>query len=143
MAEAAAGGTVHSMIFDTAASEYWPLVLVVDDDDAVRNALKFSLELEGFRVEIYGSSEDLLEGDLPAQSACLVMDQHLPGLNGMDALKQLRLREVRLPALLITSHPRRSLRTAAAAAGVAIVEKPLMGNALVLGIRAALRAGEC
>ena len=115
-----------------------PLVLIVDDDAAVRGSLKFALELEGFRVDTCESGEDLLARQLPQGAACLVIDQRLPGMDGLAALSRLRERNNQLPALLITSHPQPALRAAAAAAGVPIVEKPLMGQTLRDSIHKAL-----
>jgi FixJ family two-component response regulator len=115
-----------------------PLVLVVDDDAAVRSSLAFSLELQGFDVATCESGEALLVRELPDGDACLVLDERLPGISGMEALRQLRQRHVTLPAILITSHPKPDLRAAAAAAGVPIVEKPLIGDALMTSIRRAL-----
>jgi FixJ family two-component response regulator len=117
-----------------------PLVLIVDDDSALRSALKFALELEGFRVDACDSGEALLAYDLPDDDACLVIDERLPGVNGLEALRQLRARDVALPAVLITTNPQPTLRAAAAAAGVPIVEKPLLNDALLGSIRAALAA---
>ena len=115
-----------------------PLVVVVDDDPAVRGSLTFSLELDGFDVEAFESGEALLLRQLPARPTCLVLDQKLPGISGLEALRQLRLRKVKSPAILITSHPQRSVVEAAAQAGVPIVEKPLLGDALVRDIHRAL-----
>ena len=116
-----------------------PLVVVVDDDAAVRSALQFTLELEGFRVETWDSGEALLlRQGLPQSDACLVIDERLPGISGLETLRQLRQRQVSLPVILITSHPRPPFRAAAAAAGVPILEKPLMGDSLMTSIRTAL-----
>ena len=117
-----------------------PLVVIVDDDPAVRSSLAFSLELEGFQVEACESGEALLLRKLPDQHTCLVIDERLPGITGLQALAQLRGRQVGLPALLITSNPKPATRAAAAAAGVPIVEKPLLCDALSGSIRAALAA---
>lgn len=115
-----------------------PVVVVVDDDAAVRSSLAFSLDLQGFDVSTCESGEALLGRALPTDGACLVLDERLPGISGMEALRQLRQRDVTLPAILITSHPKPDLRAAAAAAGVPIVEKPLIGDALMTSIRRAL-----
>jgi FixJ family two-component response regulator len=114
------------------------LVIIVDDDAAVREALMFTLELEGFDVKGLGTGEALLLCDLPEVGTCLVVDERLPGMSGFEALRRLRLREVRLPALLMTSHPDFHLRAAARLAGLPILEKPLLGDVLSDAIRAAL-----
>lgn len=108
-----------------------PLVVLVDDDTALRTALKFSLELDGFEVEAFETAEEVLSQPVLAEVSCLVMDQNLPGLSGVEALYQLRQMGMRTPALLITSNPGPSLRKAAAATNAAIVEKPLLGDVLV------------
>src|SRR5262245_17601945 len=100
-------------------------LVIVDDDRALRAALTFSLGLDGFQVEACGSGEALLAHELP-ERGCLVIDQRLPGISGLDALRALRARGVALPALLITTDPNRRLRAAAAEAGASIVEKPLL-----------------
>jgi len=114
------------------------VILVVDDDAAVLNSLKFALEIEGFRVFVFTSAEALLkEPELPA-SSCLIVDQNLPGRSGLELVAQLRQRDVRFPAILITSHPSLALRRQALTADVAVVEKPLLGNALSEAIGRAL-----
>jgi two-component system, LuxR family, response regulator FixJ len=117
------------------------VVVVVDDDPAVRNSLKFVLEIEGFVVRIYESGGELLGArDLPTCS-CLVIDQQMPGMTGMDLIAKLRDRNVSVPAILITGRPNLVLSERAARADVPIVEKPLLGNALVDRIRDACARG--
>jgi FixJ family two-component response regulator len=115
-----------------------PLVVVVDDDAAVRTALEFAIELQGFRVVTCGSAEALLKFDLPKGACCVVIDQLLPGKPGLAAIAELRRRDPKLPAVLITTHPKAQLRAAAAAAAVPILEKPLMDDALISVIRTML-----
>jgi two-component system, LuxR family, response regulator FixJ len=115
-----------------------PVILVIDDDTAVRNSLKFALEIEGFSVRVYPTGAELLdEKDMP-ESGCLVADYHLPGMNGLDLLVRLRERDIRWPAILITTHPSAAVRDRAALAGVRVIEKPLLNDTLFQGIRAAL-----
>jgi two-component system response regulator FixJ len=114
------------------------VVLVVDDDPAVRNSLKFSLEVEGFTVRAYSDPYELLnETDLPAKS-CLLIDYYMPAMNGLELLTRLRDRGVSIPAMVITSHPNRKLRERIASAGVPMIEKPFLGNVLMERIREAL-----
>ncbi|MES2721875.1 MAG: response regulator [Pseudomonadota bacterium] len=113
-------------------------VVLVDDDSALRLALTFMLELDGFAVTALESGEALLQADLPPAPVCLVLDQNLTGVTGLEALAVLRARRVQLPAVLITSHPRISTRETAEALGAVIVEKPLLGESLSAAINAAL-----
>lgn len=117
-----------------------PVVVVVDDDLALRSSLKFALELEGFSVRTYADASALLDDGLPA-AGCLVIDQKLPGMSGLELLHHLRLRHVLLPVILITTHPTRALLAQAAMAGVRVIEKPLLTNALTDGIREAMLGG--
>jgi len=119
------------------SSAFLPLVLLVEDDASLQRALTFSLELEGFRVEVCDSGEALLRRPAPLRPACLVVDQRLPGINGLDALAILRRRRVVLPAILITTQPGPDLRETAAALGVRILEKPLLGGQLSAAIHEA------
>ena len=116
-----------------------PRILIVDDDAALRSALTFSLELEGFAVEAFESGEALVARGPVPEPGCLVLDYHLPGMDGLALLALLRARGVATPALIITTLPTRSLAAGAAAAGATIIEKPLLCDALAAAIRAAVR----
>jgi len=113
------------------------LVMVVDDDPAVCGSLKFSLELEGFAVRTFANGSELLRNVDFSACKCFVIDQRMPGMSGMELIAKLRDRKILTPAILIISHPSAALSARAAIAGVPIVEKPLLGNALVDRIREA------
>lgn len=111
------------------------IVIVVDDDPAVRGALTFALELDGFAVRAYASAEALLAArDLP-ERGCFVLDYRLPGADALHLLEDLRRRGVALPAILITTLPSQALRREARQVGVPIVEKPLICDALTDQVR--------
>ena len=112
-------------------------VFVVDDDFAVRRSIKFSLELEGFEVRAFCSAQELLIEESIPSCGCLVVDYHLPGMNGLELVARLRERNIALPAVLITS-PDDNLRRRAAASGISMVDKPMLGGPLLSAIRAAL-----
>jgi FixJ family two-component response regulator len=117
-------------------------VLIVDDDAAVRSALKFALEVEGFSVRLYAGPEALLaDVDLP-RCGCIVVDYRMPVMDGLELIDALRERHVEMPVILITGHADGALRRFASRAGVSqVLEKPLSDSALVEGIRRAL--GTC
>jgi two-component system, LuxR family, response regulator FixJ len=112
-----------------------PVIAVVDDDPAVCNSLKFSLELEGFAVHVYRSGAEFLAAGAFPDCKCFIIDQRMPGMSGMEVIAELRQRKVSTPAILIISQPNRVLSARAAEAHVPIVEKPLLNNALVEKIR--------
>jgi FixJ family two-component response regulator len=113
-------------------------VIIVDDDAALLNALKFDLELEGFRVVAHANGRQVRPAELPKSNGCLVLDYLLPGQNGLELLRRLRAVGVALPAILITSHPGPALASRALALGGRIIEKPLLGDTLLAGIRSAI-----
>lgn len=112
-----------------------PKIILVDDDPAVRASLAFSLELEGFLIETFDCAEELAERIEFPYNGCLVLDYRLPQMDGLALLDILRSRGIDLPAVLITSAPARAVRNRAAAAGAAIVEKPLLCDALTAAVR--------
>ncbi len=115
-----------------------PTVILVDDDPAVAHAVQFSFDLEGLDVRKFTDAESLLaSGPLP-DKGCLVIDYQLPGVDGLVLLERLRENGVRMPAVLITTNPRPHLRARAAAAGVPIIEKPLLTDGLLSAVRSAL-----
>jgi two-component system, LuxR family, response regulator FixJ len=114
-----------------------PVIAVVDDDPAVCGSLKFALELEGFAVRTYHSGAELFHvGDFEGFD-CFVVDQRMPGMTGMELVEVLRARRIMTPVILIISHPNAALSARAQKAAIPIVEKPLLGNALVERIREA------
>jgi two-component system, LuxR family, response regulator FixJ len=116
-------------------------VLIVDDDAAVRSALKFALEVEGFTVRLYAGPEALLvDADLPCHG-CLIIDYRMPIMDGLELIGALRKRHVSMPAILITDRANNELRRLAAKWGVRqVLEKPLSDGALIDSIRQAFGA---
>lgn len=111
-------------------------ILIVDDDPAVRDALKFSLELEGFKVHTCRDGMELLAHQCLPKSDCIVLDYKMPGLDGLNVLRQLAERQVAVPVILITGPVTENLRNRAIRAGARLVlEKPLLDGALTDKIR--------
>jgi FixJ family two-component response regulator len=114
-------------------------VIVVDDDDAVRNSLKFALELEGLSVHLFkGGAELLAEADL-SRTGCFVIDYNMPGMSGIELVGKLRQRQIHSPAILIASRVTDDLNGLAARSGFRrVLEKPLHDSELLDSIHAAL-----
>ena len=108
------------------------LVAVVDDDDAVRDSLRFLLEIAGFSVATYGSAAQFLHEAPIAELACLVVDQHMPDQTGLQLVSRLRALGVTLPVALITGSPSADLIRLARELNVAkVMEKPLDDDVLL------------
>ncbi|MBS0222404.1 MAG: response regulator [Proteobacteria bacterium] len=115
------------------------VVYVVDDDEGVRSALKFALEVEGLDVRLYEGSKALLaEQDLPLR-ACLVIDYRMPEMDGLELVHALRMRNTNLPVIMITGRVNRDLHRRVEKLGVrCLLEKPLSDSQLVACVRSAL-----
>jgi len=111
------------------------IIAIVDDDPAVRNSLQFALEVEGFGVRVYPGAQAMLDDGRLGELSCIVVDQNMPVMSGLELIGRLRDRSVRVPVILITGQPNAVLSFHASNAGVPIVEKPLLGNTLVDQIR--------
>jgi len=81
-----------------------PLVYVVDDDQAVRSALRLLLKSVGLPVRECASAQEYLELHDPAQPGCLVLDVRMPGMGGIELQQQLNLRGAIVPVIFITGH---------------------------------------
>jgi DNA-binding response OmpR family regulator len=114
-----------------------PRVTIVEDDVSLLNALAFALEADGYAVSPYTAAAPLLAQ--PPSADCMVVDRRLPDMDGLALIQALRALGPQPTAILITSNPDDRLRRAAATAGVAIVEKPLIGGELRQRIADAVR----
>src|SRR5262249_31515666 len=101
-----------------------PVIAVVDDDRAVCISLKFSLELEGYSVRVYGSGPEFLAAGGFSDCKCFIIDQRMPGMSGMELIAELRERKVSTPAILIISQPNKVLSAPAPHAPGPTTAKP-------------------
>jgi two-component system, LuxR family, response regulator FixJ len=115
-----------------------PVVVIVDDDPAIRSSLVFSLQIEGITGLAFVDGAEALKNASLSSAACFILDYKLPGMNGLDLLAELRRLHIAAPAILITTHPSVAVRERAVATGTVLIEKPLLGDALLHEIRFAL-----
>ena len=118
-----------------------PRIAVVDDDEAVLRAVSFALEAEGYRVDGFSLAQSMLDSPFTKDFQCLVVDQRLPDGDGLWLIRRLRLDGVSAPAVVVTTQPDARCRRDAAAIGVRIIEKPLMGDVLSEWVRAMTGGG--
>jgi RNA polymerase sigma factor (sigma-70 family) len=81
-----------------------PLVCVVDDDEALRDSLRWLLESAGYRTALYPTAERFLACQRSAGASCLVLDVRMPGLTGLELQQELNRRGQPLPIIFITGH---------------------------------------
>jgi FixJ family two-component response regulator len=110
-------------------------VAVIDDDHAVRESLRFLLEVAGSAVEVFDSAVAFLDAEMH-DLACLITDHHMPGMTGLDLVELLRACGVRVPVLLITGDPSPEIAGRAKHLGVErVVEKPAVGHEVLDFVR--------
>ncbi len=115
------------------------LVALVDDDPAVLDSLKFLLEVIGCRVATYASALAFLSCR-SKEAACMIVDQHMPGMTGLELAQKLRDEGTSLPLLLITGSPSPAIVARAAMLGVeGVLEKPPDEDDLLKFVNAHLR----
>lgn len=80
------------------------IVLIVDDDVSVREALGSLIRSAGLRVETFASAREFLARPLTDAPSCLVLDVRLPGLSGLDLQKRMAEVNLEIPIVFITGH---------------------------------------
>jgi FixJ family two-component response regulator len=114
-------------------------ICIVDDDVSVVDSLKSLLETFGFDVRCYTSGAEFLADHGRRIAGCLLIDQHMPGLNGLDVVDHLQKEGARVPTILISGRLDTNIRERAASLGVtSVIEKPFAADRLVNLIRSAL-----
>lgn len=118
-----------------------PTISVVDDDVSVRKALGRLIAVAGYAVAAYDSAEAFLEAEAAETSACVILDVHLPGKNGLELQAELLALRARCPVVFITAFDDESARSRALHAGaVAFLRKPLDTEHLLNVIKSALES---
>jgi FixJ family two-component response regulator len=116
-----------------------PVVLVVDDDEAMREALRSLLESVDLRVEMFRSAAAFLQADLPTTPCCIVLDVRLPGQSGLELQAELMREDIRIPIIFITGHGDVPMSVKALKAGaIDFLVKPFRDQDLLDAISAAI-----
>jgi two-component system response regulator FixJ len=118
-----------------------PIVHIVDDDEAVRDSLRFLLECNDIEACDYCSADEFLQA-APVNLSCLVLDLHMPGTSGLELLKRLRARGLAIPIVVMSGRSDPALDVEVRAAGAsAMLSKPFDDQALLAFIKRALAMG--
>lgn len=142
-ADDAAAGTASPALRDSKGSTLPATIFVVDDEGALREAMRELLEQEGWTVEAYASGQAFLEAYHPGREGCLVVDARMPGMSGLELLERLKGISGAPPAIMITGHADVRLAVRAIRAGaMAFLEKPVQYDELVVNIERALQLAQ-
>jgi FixJ family two-component response regulator len=114
-------------------------ISVVDDDAAVREAVKGLLKSAGFRAEAFASAEDILSSGRLTGTACLILDIRMPGMSGIEFQEQLIASGCLVPIIFITAHADEEARARALKRGaIACLPKPFGDDALLDAVAKAI-----
>jgi FixJ family two-component response regulator len=116
-----------------------PIVAIVDDDEAVGNAIELLLRSIGLAAQAFSSGDEFLLSPELSRTGCLVVDFDMPKMNGLDLYANLSRLGKEIPTVLITAYPSDDIRARALQAGViCYLPKPFDESDLLNCIQAAL-----
>jgi FixJ family two-component response regulator len=114
-------------------------VVIVDDDDSVREATMSLLRSVSVACVAFPSAEAFLRSDWVDRAACLLLDVQLPGMNGLALHRHLTGSGRRIPLIFLSARPSEEIRRLAAHSGaVGLLTKPVRARDLLDGLRTAL-----
>lgn len=121
-----------------------PVVAVLDDEMEMRKALRRLLTIRGYAVEEFRSGREFL-GSLDVRPLdCLLLDLHMPELDGFGVLAHLRSREIHPPVIVITAHDEPGMEQRVFSSGAAgYLKKPVERESLLAAIEQAIRDDAC
>ena len=107
-------------------------VALVEDDESVREATNHLLRLLGYATASFASAEDFLKSGRVRDSACLIVDVHLPGMSGVELQRRLILEGHCMPIIFITAFFDEAIRTRVLRDGaLGYLSKPLQEQSLI------------
>jgi FixJ family two-component response regulator len=116
-----------------------PLVSVVDDDASVRRSTRRLLRCSALRAEAFASAEEFLQSGSMAETACLLLDVSMPGMNGLELQRRLAEIDRLIPIIFLSARASEEEERRALQAGAAgFLRKPVSKEALLHAIRAAI-----
>jgi FixJ family two-component response regulator len=97
----------------TMANEVIPLVAAVDDDFRVRESIESLLESAGYAPLVFSSAEEFLQSGALTTATCVITDVRMPGMDGLELQRRIRLERPTLPVILISAHYNAEVRQTA------------------------------
>lgn len=119
--------------------EQAPTVFLVDDNQAIRDALSLYLESQNLAVATFGSATDFLKNYQPESHGCLVLDIRMPGMDGLELQEYLIKNGIHIPIIFITGHGDVPMAVRAIKSGACdFIEKPFDNKELLNSIKSAI-----
>jgi FixJ family two-component response regulator len=119
------------------------MISIIDDDQCVRESTADLISSLGHEALIFDSGEQFLASGCVKDTACIITDLHMPGMNGLDLQSRLLAGGHRTPVIFITAYPQDAARSRAINAGaVAFLTKPFDESALIGSLETALKRWE-
>lgn len=114
-------------------------VCIVDDDEAVRDSMRVLIESYGYPVRDYASATAFLDDRHVSEPGCLLLDLHMPGMDGLELVELLRRRKILTPAIIVTGQKDPLQLQRVKEAGVmALLNKPVADEELIGWVEQAL-----
>jgi len=120
-----------------------PVIHIVDDDSAVRDALGLLMRAEGLETRTHASAEAFLETLTPTSKGCVLLDVRMPGLSGLELQQVLKKKQAAMPVIIMTGYADVPMAVQAMKAGaVDFIEKPFDNDRLLKQVRTCLQLCE-
>jgi len=117
-----------------------PLIAVVDDDNSLRQSTQLLLRSAGYRAEVFASAREFLDSPRIDETACLLLDVRMPGMDGLELQRFLNEAQRQIPIIFITAHATDNAEQRARKAGaVDFLRKPVNDEKLLSAIQTALK----
>lgn len=119
-------------------------VYVVDDDQAVRDSLRWLIESVDLSVKTFSNGQELLDNFEETEISCLVLDVRMPGISGLDLQQRLKKMGSKVPVIIVTGHADVPMAIQAMKAGAFdFIEKPYSDQLLLERIQCAIEQDDC
>jgi FixJ family two-component response regulator len=131
------------VILRTVANEATQIVVAaVDDDVRIRESMASLLESAGYAPVVFASAEEFLGSGMLAATSCVITDVRMPGMDGIELQRRIKLQRPRLPVILMSAHPNTEKRRIGIEEGaIAFLYKPFDAADLLNRIQSALSNG--